>query len=146
MNDKPVEGTREHWFSHRVSYGETDTMGVLYYGEYFHIFERGRSDFIRSLGISYQVVEERGLFLPVREAQCRYRSPARYDDLIQVRLCICSFGKASLCFSYGLYDEEKKKLMATGFTQHACVNATGKPIAVPLWFKDICHETRCSLP
>lgn len=138
MSDKPVEGTREHWFSHRVSYGETDTMGVLYYGEYFHIFERGRNDFIRSLGVSYVDVEERGLFLPVREAQCRYRYPARYDDLIQMRLCISAFGKASITFSYTLFGEDKEKIMATGLTQHACVNNTGRPIAVPDWFKNVC--------
>lgn len=134
----PVEGTGEHWFSHRVSYGETDTMGVLYYGEYFHIFERGRNSFIRSLGVSYATVEERDLFLPVREAHCRYRAPARYDDLIQMRLFISAFGKASLSFGYTLYNEDKQKVMATGFTQHACVNSTGKPIAVPEWFKNVC--------
>lgn len=139
MSNTAVEGTQEYWYSHRVSYGETDTMGVLYYGEYFHIFERGRGDFIRFLGLSYMTVEERGLFLPVREAQCRYRSPARYDDLIQLRLCLSQFGRASLTFDYTLYDEGKERIMATGFTQHACVNADGKPIAVPVWFKEICY-------
>jgi hypothetical protein len=61
----------DFWFSHRVSYGETDSMGVLYYAEYLHIFERARNQFIRDRGLSYAMVEERGLFLPVREARCR---------------------------------------------------------------------------
>ena len=47
------------WFSHRVSYGETDTMGVLYYAEYLHIFERARSEYIRALGMSYADVERK---------------------------------------------------------------------------------------
>ena len=72
------------WFSHRVSYGETDTMGVLYYAEYLHIFERARSEYIRALGMSYADVERRGVYLPVREAECRYRSPAHYDEPGQV--------------------------------------------------------------
>ena len=73
------------WFTHRISYGETDTMGVLYYAEYLHIFERARSEFIRACGMSYRDVEEKDIILPVREAQCRYRSPARYDDLLTFR-------------------------------------------------------------
>lgn len=73
MHDFP---TPETWFPHRVSYGETDCMGVLYYAEYLHIFERARSAFIRERGMSYADVEKRGIILPVREAQCRYRSPA----------------------------------------------------------------------
>ena len=76
------------WFTHRISYGETDTMGVLYYAEYLHIFERARSEFIRACGMSYRDVEEKDIILPVREAQCRYRSPARYDDLVQVHTAI----------------------------------------------------------
>ena len=74
----------ETWYRHRVSYGETDTMGVLYYAEYLHIFERARSQFIRETGLSYKDVESRGLFLPVREAQCRYRHSAHYDDLLVI--------------------------------------------------------------
>lgn len=125
----------EFWMQHRVSYGETDTMGVLYYAEYLHIFERGRSDFIRSFGISYTEVEKRGLLLPVREAQCRYRSPARYDDLLQLHIVLTDWRRASLSFHYRMFDETRTRLIAEGFTQHACVDPTGKPIAVPEWFK-----------
>ncbi len=125
----------EVWLAHRVSYGETDTMGVLYYAEYLHLFERARSELIRSRGVSYSEVEKRGYFLPVREASCRYRSPARYDDLLYVRVSISEWGRASVTFSYTLYDETKTKKLAEGMTQHACVNATGKPVSIPDWLK-----------
>lgn len=127
--------TPETWYEHRVSYGETDCMSVLYYGEYLHIFERSRSQYIRELGMSYAEVEERGLFLPVREAHCRYRSPARYDDVIYVRAGIIKWSRASLDFIYEVYDENKKRLLAEGGTQHACVGKEGKPIPVPDWFR-----------
>ena len=78
MHDFP---TPDVWLAHRVSYGETDTMGYLYYAEYLHLFERSRSEYIREMGMSYAEVERLGIMLPVREAQCRYRRPARYDDL-----------------------------------------------------------------
>lgn len=126
----------EVWMQHRVSYGETDTMGVLYYAEYLHIFERGRSAFIRAFGMSYKDAEARGLYLPVRESQCRYRSPARYDDLLNLVTIATDWRRASLVFRYRLYSEDRSTLLAEGFTQHACVDGTGKPVAVPSWFKE----------
>ena len=125
------------WHPHRVSYGETDAMGVLYYAEYMHIFERARSTLIREKGISYNEVEKRGVYLPVREAHCRYRSSARYDDLTFVRVWISEWGRASMVFSYDFFAEDKKTLLATGTTQHACVNQNGKPVPSPAWLKDL---------
>jgi len=128
----------DFWFTHRVSYGETDCMGVLYYAEYLHIFERARNQFIRDRGLSYAQVEERGVFLPVREARCRYRKPFRYDDLIRMNAGITQWGKASLTFSYVLWNETKDIRMAEGMTQHACVDRNGRPVAVPGWLKNPC--------
>ena len=127
----------ETWYPHRVSYGETDAMSVLYYAEYMHLFERARSAYIRERGISYAEVEKRGLFLPVREAQCRYRHPARYDELLWIRTGISEWGRASMTFIYTLYDEEKTRTLATGMTQHACVDATGRPVPAPVWLREL---------
>ncbi len=125
------------WLAHRVSYGETDCMSVLYYAEYLHLFERSRSEFIRAQGMSYNEVEAKGIFLPVRDAQCRYRSPARYDDLVHVHVAIASWGRASVKFIYELWNEDKTKLLAEGMTEHAMVNAQGKPCPVPAWLKEL---------
>lgn len=129
--------TPEIWLPHRISYGETDTMGVLYYAEYLHLFERARSEYIRALGMSYAEVERRGVLLPVREAQCRYRRPARYDDLVYVRAAISEHGRASLRFVYEMYGEDKKDLLATGMTQHALVSPQGRPMPMPAWFREL---------
>lgn len=132
----------ESWFQHRVSYGETDCMGVVYYAEYFHMYERARSEYIRNLGMSYTEVESRGLFLPVREAQCRYRSPATFDALLHIRTRIIEIGRASLTFAYEIFDEEKKTRMTEGMTQHACVSKEGKPIRVPEWFRALIEQKK----
>lgn len=121
------------WLSHRISYGETDAMGVVYYANYLHLFERGRSELIRSLGISYQLVEDKGFFLPVREAQCRYLAPARYDDLIYVHTGLAGQTRASMTFVYEITNEQKSLVLARGTTQHAMVNAQGKPVPIPQW-------------
>jgi acyl-CoA thioester hydrolase len=137
MSETRTEKTGlEAWMQHRVSYGETDCMGVLYHAEYLHIFERGRSAFIRNFGISYKDVEARNLYLPVREAKCRYRSPARYDDLLNLITIAADWGRASLVFHYRLYNEGRTMLLADGLTQHAFIDGTGKPVAVPDWFRE----------
>lgn len=134
MHDFP---TQETWLAHRVSYGETDCMGIMYYAEYLHIFERARSEYIRERGISYAEVEKKGILLPVREVQCRYRSPCRYDELIYARIGLSELGRASLRFLYQIWNESKERLLADGMTQHAIVNAEARPVRAPEWFKNL---------
>jgi len=133
-NDFPAT---QSWYKHFVSYGETDTMGVLYYAEYLHIFERARSLYIRERGMSYAVVEERGIILPVREAQCRYRVPVRFDDEIYVRTGIETWKRASMKFIYEVWNKDKSILHATGMTEHAAVNKEGRPVRIPEWLKEL---------
>ncbi len=125
------------WYIHRVSYGETDTMGYLYYGEYLHIFERARGELMRKYSMTYAEFEKNGFMLPVREASCRYRNPAVYDDNIQIYLEVAKMTRASITFNYTVYDETRTKLHCTGMTEHACTNKDGKPIAFPAFFRDI---------
>ena len=69
----------------RVRYAETDQMGIVYYANYLVWFELGRVELLRSLGLAYsQMEKEHKLILPVVEANCRYRAPARYDDEILI--------------------------------------------------------------
>ncbi len=125
------------WVAHRISYGETDAMGIVYYAEYLHIFERARDAYIRVSGFSYREVEEKGIYLPVREVQCRYRSPARFDDVVHCHVAIAEWGRASLTFQYELTNEARDTVLVTGMTQHASADKTGKPVRMPDWLKAI---------
>lgn len=120
----------------RVSYGEVDAMGYVYYGHYPHWFERARSQFIRERGMSYAEVEARGVLLPVRDMSIRYVRPARFDDEVRVRAGIGEWGRASIVFVYQVFGPpEGGTLLATGMTRHACASRDGKPIAAPDWLK-----------
>jgi acyl-CoA thioester hydrolase len=113
-------------------------MGVVYYGNYMHWFEQARSHFIRELGMSYSEIEARGIVLPVREAFCRYRSPAKFEDIIQVRTGIGIWGRASLTFFYEIYNvSDTNRFMTSGYTQHACMGQQEKPTSVPDWLKGL---------
>ncbi|MFW6004890.1 MAG: acyl-CoA thioesterase [Desulfonatronovibrionaceae bacterium] len=129
----------ETWHLHRVSYGETDAMGVVYYANYLHWFEMARNTYIRELGISYVEIEEKGIFIPVTSASCRYFKPARFDDPVYIRAGISTWGRASFAFEYQVYDQERKFLLARGETGHACLSRQGRPVRVPDWLKQICR-------
>lgn len=130
----------EIWHAHRVSYGETDAMGVVYYSNYLHWFEMARSEYIREQGMSYVLIEQRGVYLPVISASCRYFKPARFDDLVFIRAAISSWGRASFTFDYEVINENRSIVLAVGQTGHACVNDQGRPVRVPQWLKEICTE------
>jgi len=127
--------TPDAWLEHRVSYGETDAMGVVYYAEYLHLFERCRSLLIRERGMSYAEVERRGVLLPVVEAGCKYRASARFDDLIWIRCAISQWSRVTVRFVYEIYNEPREKILATGFTEHACLSPAGKILRAPEWLK-----------
>jgi len=90
----------------RVRYGETDQMGYLYYGNYALYYEVGRTDAIRSLGLTYKELEGMGVALPVAELHINYYRPAFYDDLITVKTTIKELPAASrIQFHTELYNE-----------------------------------------
>ena len=134
MGDFPAPDV---WLTHRVSYGETDAMAVLYHAEYLHLFERSRNEFIRSYGVSYKEVEAKGILLPVRYAECHYRRPIHYDDLVWIHAGVNSWGRASFSFAYEILNENKSIIHAIGSTEHAVVNKEGRPVPVPSWFRGL---------
>ena len=90
----------------RVRYGETDRMGYLYYGHYAGYFEVGRTEMLRSLGMTYKAMEDEGIILPVRSMAINFRNPARYDDLLIVKTCLKSFPEVKLEFFYEIINED----------------------------------------
>ena len=108
----------------RVRYAETDQMGIVYYANYLVWFEIGRVELMRSLGLAYSQLEiEHECILPVVEASCRYRSPARYDDRILIEARPALVRGSVIKFAYRIFrnlDQEAKEpeLLAEGETVH----------------------------
>ncbi len=121
---------------HYVSYGETDAMGVVYYAEYLHICERARNYLGHEIGFNYKEMEENdGLYLPVREAQIRYKVSAKFDELIYVRIGITEWNRASLEFSYQILNENKDIIITEASTLHACIDKNFKVKPIPEKYK-----------
>jgi acyl-CoA thioester hydrolase len=115
----------------RVIYGDTDQMGVVYYANYFRFFEAARAEFLRAHGGDYRLMEQEGYLLPVVEASCAYRAPARYDDLLRIPTQISEAKRVSLTFTYSVLRESDGELLSTGKTVHACVGRDGRPRRLP---------------
>jgi acyl-CoA thioester hydrolase len=115
----------------RVLYGDTDAMGQAYYGNYLRWFEHGRTEWFRACGMSYRGLEEKGVYLPVIEAHCRYRKPAFYDDILTIVTCFRFSGPARLRFDYDVRRDADGELLASGYTVHACVDRKRKVLKPP---------------
>ncbi len=112
-----------------VRYAETDQMGVVYYANFFIYFEAARSAFMRENGYPYSELEKRGLFLPVIEAHCNYRSPAHYDEELVIKLGIMEMKNSSFKIHYDVLRDNT--LIATGYTRHVFTNRSFKPAKIP---------------
>jgi acyl-CoA thioester hydrolase len=120
----------------RVRYKDTDTMSVVYYGNYLTYFEVGRVEYLRERQLPMSEVDKR-IHMPVVEAFVKYLKPARLDDLLEISSRVSERRRASFTFSYEIRNEAKE-LVATGFTRHACWDpATSKMIPLPDWLKEI---------
>jgi acyl-CoA thioester hydrolase len=115
----------------RVRYAETDQMGVVYYANYLVWFEVGRTEWLRETGGSYRAMEDDGLALPVIEAHCEYRQPARYDDELEIRTAGRLVSPARLAFDYEIVRRADAVTVAVGHTVHATVDRAGRPVRVP---------------
>lgn len=120
-------------FDVRVTYADTDKLGIIYYANYLKYFEQGRTELMRGLGVRYRDLEiQRKLFLPAVEARIQYLAPSRYDDLLTVRTWIAELGRASVSFECDVVDKDLGgKPCARGFSRHALVNDLWRTTRVP---------------
>ena len=94
----------------RVRYAETDQMGVVYHANYLVWMEVGRVEYCRASGFRYRDLEAEGILLAVVEAQCRYLSPALYDEEVIVRTSIEEATQRLVRFSYRISSGEDGRL------------------------------------
>ncbi|MHC4480975.1 MAG: acyl-CoA thioesterase [Planctomycetota bacterium] len=115
----------------RVRYAETDGMGVAYHAHFLTYFEVARTEYLRRLGAAYREMEERGFYLVVVEAHCRYMSPARYDDLLTVTAQVERLRPTRVDFHQEARRKGDGRAVAEGHLVLACVDAEGRPQALP---------------
>lgn len=109
-------------------YAETDQMGIVHHSNYAIWFEAGKTDFLKTAGTSNSSIEENGVLIPLYEMNCKFITPAKYEDEIIVNTSIKNISPARISFSYKVLNASSGKLIATGETLHAWTDKVLKPI------------------
>ena len=112
-------------------------MGVVYHSNYLVWFEIGRTDWLRDTGWTYRAMEEEGIQLPVIEAHCEYRQGARYDDDVEIRTSAKKLSPVRVQFDYEAARRADGVVLAIGYTVHAAIDRSGRPIRMPDRVKDL---------
>ena len=115
--------------NYRIRYADIDQMGYMYYGNYAKLYEIGRVEALRSLGLRYRDLEETGVIMPVYENKSRFIAPAKYDDLVTIRVIVKEIPKVRIVFNYEIYDE-KQTLLHTGETTLVFLKTVNNRITV----------------
>ena len=108
----------------RVRYAETDRMDVVYHSNYLVWFETARILMLDQIGMPYSEIESRGLFLPVLTVSAEYKSPARFDDHLEIHLFLKKKPRARMHFDYEV--RRGDKLLAIGHSSHGFMDRSGK--------------------
>lgn len=115
-------------YEHRVSYYETDQMGIVHHSNYIRWFEDARVDFLEKVGFSYKKMEDMGVMIIVLGTSCEYKNPARFGDWIVVIPKITEFNGFKMTVSYRVVNKEDGSLLAVGETKHCFTNLSLKPV------------------
>lgn len=116
---------REHEIEFRVRYHETDPMGLVHHSNYLTYFEMGRTELLRASGEDYRALEAQGVFIVVVKLECRYRRPARYDELLRLRTRIARQTRMKAVHHYHLFRDQT--LLCEATITLAMIDRTGKP-------------------
>lgn len=116
----------------RVRYAETDKMGIVHHSNYLIWFEAGRSDLCRDRGFSYKEMEENdNALMVVAETYCRYKSPAYYEDILNIRTRVAEIRSRSIRFIYEIVRPADGMLLAEGETLHLVTDQSKKVRQIP---------------
>lgn len=122
-------GMREHEIELRVRYDEVDAMGFVHHSNYLRYFEIGRTELLRASGGCYRDMEDAGQLVVVVHVDCRYRKPARYDDLIKVRTRIDKVTAGRIVHAYEITRNDEK--LVTALVTLVVIDREGNPQRVP---------------
>ncbi|MFV1980604.1 MAG: acyl-CoA thioesterase [Rhodothermia bacterium] len=124
-----------HHHRHRVRYRECDRMGIVYYVHFLDHFEAARTELIRSRGLSYKQIEDSGILMPVVRVDIRYRKPAYYDDVLDVKTIVLEPPSTRLELLTEIRREDESEILVAGRTTLCFVDRDrGRPIRAPEFF------------
>ena len=132
----------DYAFTHRlrVRFAETDAMGIVHHSRYLPYLEEARVEYLREIGHPYHELRAEGIDMVVLEAFVRYRSPLRFDDVVDVHVGLASANRTTFQMAYLLTVDAAVR--ATAVTVHGSItSADGRPTRSPMWLRDLAPDT-----
>ena len=124
----------------RVRYGVTDPMKYVYYGNYAEYLEVARVELFRTLGISYDEIEKRGIWLPVSEYKIKYLKPAFYDEILEIHTYVKKVPGVKIEFEYEIYNDSKQKITEASTTLFFLDATTNKVSRCPNFLMELIQK------
>ncbi|WP_374425631.1 tol-pal system-associated acyl-CoA thioesterase [Paracoccus sp. (in: a-proteobacteria)] len=118
-----------HSFPVRVYYEDTDLAGIVYYANYLKFIERGRSEWLREVGVDQRVLKQQGLVFAVRRVEADYLSPARFDDQLVVESSLHTQTPARIVIDQRVLREGAALFVAR--VTVVCLGEGGRPLRIP---------------
>ena len=124
----------------RVRYGETDPMKYVYYGNYAEYLEVARVELFRTLGISYDEIEKRGIWLPVSEYKIKYLKPAFYDEILEIHTYVKKVPGVKIEFEYEIFNDSEQKITEASTTLFFLDATTNKVSRCPNFLMELIQK------
>lgn len=118
-----------HQFPIRVYYEDTDLAGIVYYANYLKFIERGRSEWLRDLGIDQVALKREGMVFVVRRVEADYLAPAHFDDELSVESQLHEIGSARIAMRQSVI--RAGKTLFSALVTLVCINDAGRPVRIP---------------
>ncbi len=125
----------QHELNVRVYYEDTDAGGIVYHASFIRFCERGRSELLRSVGITCPDLDEQiGTKFVVRHMECEYYRPSRLDDLLTVKTCVISMKNSSFTMKQSIFCHESH--LFDMVVTLVCIDRNGRAMRVPQILRD----------
>jgi acyl-CoA thioester hydrolase len=121
----------------RVRFADTDLQGIVFNGNYLTYYDVAWTEYFRELGFSYKDLIERGADTVLARTTLEFKSPGRFDDILEVHTRVSSIGNSSLIFDFEIYPAGADTLIGGANSLYVCVDPkTLKKIRVPEFLRD----------
>ncbi len=117
-------------FERGINYYELDGMNVVHHSNYIRYMEEARIYLLDKIGLPYKKIEDNGIMIPVLEVDYKYKYPAKFGDIIVVKVDISEFDGIKLKMKYEIINKETEKLLGTGETKHCFTNSNMRPVSL----------------
>ena len=125
----------------RVRFGETDLQGVVFNANYLLYVDTAQMDYLRTIGVPYFDMLERGYDIVIVDASLQFLAPARFDEVLEVYARIYEIGNSSIKMDYEIYEAESGRFVARAQTAYVIVGKDSqKPVRVPPYIRRAVRE------